>query len=211
MGDLNIGKQMDKQGRRRHCDPLQQDAVAKFFTGMGVRVKMKAAKNGQQTDGWFKASVFAEMVFGSAKFPGGAAAWVPSLVLLIGNLKLEERDRVARTLGDVPRAAQNLTGRPLQEMMNEIYGQSLASTLLLILRGYDKYRTWRRIMDEPCESDAEKADNALRFAIAGALPVTAGMLARDCRHACRVLTFRRAHVCSGGAHKYLRPDGRYKW
>ena len=51
--------------------------------------------------------------------------------------------------------------------MDAKYGQSLARTLLLILEGYDKYKTWRLLLDEPCEPGPQSRDVALRIAIAG--------------------------------------------
>ena len=100
VGDLNIGKQMHKQGTRRHCDPFMLEKISNFFGGMGVDIKMKTKKDGKMAENWFKASTFAEMVLGTRQFPGGAPAWVPSLVLLIGNLRLDQRTRIASDLGE---------------------------------------------------------------------------------------------------------------
>ena len=66
---------------------------------MGHPLPVKAKRDGKVGESWFKASAFAEMVLGSRRFPGGASAWVPSLALLIGRLKLEQRDKVAAVEG----------------------------------------------------------------------------------------------------------------
>ena len=60
---------------------------------------MKTKKDDKQVESWFKASAFAEMVVGSRSFPGGAAAWVPTLVMVVGAAKLEQKDKVRRSLG----------------------------------------------------------------------------------------------------------------
>ena len=197
VGDLNVAKQIYKQGTRRHCNASMLEKLSVFFSGMGVRIRMKPKADGKSAENWFKAAQFNEMLMGSHNFPGGAPAWVPSLVLLLGDMKLEERDKVARHFGascpaqcivrarlsdckayavaracagDISTSAlrrQAPAGRTLRQLMDTKYGQSLADTLLNILKGWDKYKVWRRICDEHCEPGPASRDVALRSAIAG--------------------------------------------
>ena len=48
----------------------------------------------QVKNDWFKASLYEAMTLGTLQFPGGMAAWGPTLVLLIGECKLETRRAV---------------------------------------------------------------------------------------------------------------------
>eukprot|EP00965_Chrysotila_dentata_P027242 905044-Pleurochrysis_carterae.AAC.1 len=62
---------------------------------MGARINL-VAKDGATFDKWFKGALRAGMVLGNDQFPGGVAAWLPSLVYLIGECKIEKRDKVAQ-------------------------------------------------------------------------------------------------------------------
>eukprot|EP00965_Chrysotila_dentata_P203093 6181512-Pleurochrysis_carterae.AAC.3 len=84
VGDLNVGKQIDKQGVMRHADTYARDRISIFYADMGSPRNTKKKSNGRLGEDWLKASQFYEMIYGCKRFPGGAPAWVPSLVLLLG-------------------------------------------------------------------------------------------------------------------------------
>uniref|UniRef100_A0A6S9Z2V6 Uncharacterized protein n=1 Tax=Chrysotila carterae TaxID=13221 RepID=A0A6S9Z2V6_CHRCT len=100
VGDLNINKQVHKQAIRRHLDEYTAAKVADFYAGTGAKISL-VGKNGTRRDKWFKGALRAGMILGNERFPGGVAAWPPSLVCLIGFCKLQKRDKVASAAGHV--------------------------------------------------------------------------------------------------------------
>eukprot|EP00965_Chrysotila_dentata_P046563 1547130-Pleurochrysis_carterae.AAC.1 len=50
------------------------------------------------------------MFFGNVNFPGGVAAWLPSLVYLVGQCMLETRGKVASASAAASQGPVNLTG-----------------------------------------------------------------------------------------------------
>eukprot|EP00965_Chrysotila_dentata_P178564 5897412-Pleurochrysis_carterae.AAC.1 len=98
VGDLNVDKQVHKQAILRHLDGHTRQLVQAFYTGMGARINL-VAKDGATLDKWFKGAFRAGMILGNAQFPGGVAAWLPTLVYLIGECKIEKRDKVTKATG----------------------------------------------------------------------------------------------------------------
>ena len=156
VGPLNIGKQGDKQGVRRHCNDYIADRVATFYKGMGCPRGSCKKKDGTVRQDFWKACEFDAMCYGNGKFPGGAAAWVPSLVLLMGDCKLELR---AKHGGAAPAPPAPAASSSLEELMEQKYGASLATDLLRALKWYDAYVKWRRTLDvaTPTPEDFEPA------------------------------------------------------
>ena len=66
---------------------------------MAIVSNLCLLKKGKHLESWFKASAFTEMMVGSRKIPGGAPAWAPTLVMLVGAGKLEQKDKIARLQG----------------------------------------------------------------------------------------------------------------
>eukprot|EP00965_Chrysotila_dentata_P217882 6190275-Pleurochrysis_carterae.AAC.1 len=147
VGDLNVDKQLHKQGLRRHIDDFTANNVSDFYAGMGSPLKLVRQKDGNG-DKWLKAAQRAGMILGNLKFPGGVAAWLPSLVLLVGKCMLQNRATAARTAAvdgvaqppvqlDGAAAASSRAHRPtatqsLEPMMVDKYGSSLGKTLFMV-------------------------------------------------------------------------------
>ena len=188
--DLNIDKQIYKQGIRRHLDEYTAGRVTDFFSGMGAPLNQQRA-DGTKDEKWWKAAFRAGMILGNAKFPGGVAAWLPSLVLLIGKCRLEQRDK-ARGGGDgvdvsgaaASSASDSSIPLSLQHLVFGKYGKSLGQTLLLMLQGYDAYRKLRELIDRrPAgDSTSDKQSLALMKACAGVVHACAQPPRIDTRH-----------------------------
>ena len=83
---------------------------------------------GGKSEKWWKAAFRAGMVLGNRQFPGGIAAWLPTLVLLIGNCKLALRDKARGAEGQgvdltgaIPRRPQQHRRLDLPELMYDTY------------------------------------------------------------------------------------------
>eukprot|EP00965_Chrysotila_dentata_P091491 3021208-Pleurochrysis_carterae.AAC.1 len=115
-------------------------------------------------DKWFKAAQRSSMIYGNSQYPGGVAAWLPSLVLLVGKCMLDARGKVSAASGAAAGAGRGsgpirLVGEgsrgqsvshprgSIEALMVARYGNSLAKTLLLLLCAYDAYYRWRRTLD----------------------------------------------------------------
>eukprot|EP00965_Chrysotila_dentata_P239889 6203369-Pleurochrysis_carterae.AAC.2 len=139
---------------------------------MGAPRNTKKKSNGRTSDEWFKASQFSEMIYGGKRFPGGAPAWVPSLVLLLGECKIENREKVAAVVGRHPSMPAHPHAPPsssstLLQIMERKYGSALAVDLHRILLAYDAYHEWRSTMDIATPTDAERERVALEAARKG--------------------------------------------
>eukprot|EP00965_Chrysotila_dentata_P036315 1209609-Pleurochrysis_carterae.AAC.1 len=155
VADLNIGKQVDKHAVMRHADTYTRERIATFYKGMGAPRNTKKKPDGRVGTEWFKASQFAQMIFGGKRFPGGAPAWVPSLVLLLGECRLDTRElhAGATSRNGPPSSTASST---LQQLMNKKYGKSLAVDLLRALRSYDAYAAWRATCDLATPDEAAR-------------------------------------------------------
>eukprot|EP00965_Chrysotila_dentata_P089052 2940201-Pleurochrysis_carterae.AAC.1 len=101
------------------------------------------------------------MIYGGKRYPGGAPAWVPSLVLLLGECRLETRSKQAAAgAGSGKQSAGSSHTSPsmcsLQQLLQNKFGKSLAIDLLRALRIYDAYLAWRTTCDMDTPDDAAK-------------------------------------------------------
>ena len=87
--DINLGYQFSKLVIWRVCDSRARERVAAFYEGMGVKVDTCSKSKGRNK--WMKGSLWASMCLGSKRFPGGITAWLPSLIIAIGESMLESR------------------------------------------------------------------------------------------------------------------------
>ena len=88
--DINLGYQFCMQVIWRVCDVRARERVSQFHAGMGVKVEPNKKSAGRCK--WMKGSVWAGMCLGNKRFPGGITAWLPSLVMVIGESMLESRE-----------------------------------------------------------------------------------------------------------------------
>jgi hypothetical protein len=90
--DINIGYQFVAQVILRVCDSRAREKVMEFFAGMGVRLDTRKKGAGDRGSKWMKGSAWAAMCLGSRKaYPGGITAWLPTLVMVIGESLRESR------------------------------------------------------------------------------------------------------------------------
>ena len=172
--DLNIDKQLNKQGIMRHLDPHTHSRVLDFYSGMGAALTGERSDN-SKSEKWWKAAFRAGMVLGNQKFPGGVAAWLPSLILLIGECMLEKREAIRAGGSGVNVAGADLDASAsssrlnLEQRMYGKYGKSLGKTLFLVLQAYDAYTKVRHLVDKEPDSNsaADKEALALAKACAG--------------------------------------------
>eukprot|EP00965_Chrysotila_dentata_P016739 555303-Pleurochrysis_carterae.AAC.2 len=101
------------------------------------------------------------MVFSGPRYPGGAPAWVPSLILLLGECKADNREKIS---GRWPAPATSIGTLTLMQLMTDTYGKSLATDLHRILLAYDAYPAWRLTMDLATLDDAAQERIALQAA-----------------------------------------------
>eukprot|EP00965_Chrysotila_dentata_P013014 429527-Pleurochrysis_carterae.AAC.1 len=110
------------------------------------------------------------MIYGGKRYPGGAPAWVPSLVLLLGECKAESKSRAVASMpagvSAVPHgpSPSNRPSLSLLQLMETKYSRSLATDLHRILLAYDAYSDWRWTMDLATLDDADKERVALKAA-----------------------------------------------
>eukprot|EP00965_Chrysotila_dentata_P216970 6189694-Pleurochrysis_carterae.AAC.3 len=62
-------------------------------------------KDGTKHDKWFKAADRVSMIYGNQRFPGGVCAWLPSLMLLVGECTCKACQGRVRGLAIVQYAA----------------------------------------------------------------------------------------------------------
>eukprot|EP00965_Chrysotila_dentata_P030273 1007192-Pleurochrysis_carterae.AAC.3 len=170
VGMKNVIPEVHKQAIRRHLDEYAASKAGDFYAGMGVKIAV-VDKDGTGRDRWFQGAVLGSMVLVNERFPGGIAAWLPSLVYLIGKCKLEKRAKVSARAGVLlhcspplgtssahelqrsgpaqlrqPSAGSSTfpcpaASRSLQALMDKKYGSVLAGILLTILKVYGDYKT----------------------------------------------------------------------
>eukprot|EP00965_Chrysotila_dentata_P226134 6195220-Pleurochrysis_carterae.AAC.4 len=56
-------------------------------------------KDGTKHEKWFKAANRVAMIYGNPRCPGWVCAWLPSLVLLVGECMLAKRAKVVASAG----------------------------------------------------------------------------------------------------------------
>ena len=108
--DLNAGKQIFFKSTLRHLGAEDREWATGFFKGMGAPIDLSKKEDGRnKQQKWWKASVFVELTFGSRRFPGGVAAWLPSLLWHLGERVLRRRAEIAAEV-----AATKARARPAQ-------------------------------------------------------------------------------------------------
>eukprot|EP00965_Chrysotila_dentata_P165998 5480999-Pleurochrysis_carterae.AAC.1 len=79
VSDLNIDKEVHKQAILRHLDGYALEQVQRFYMAMGARILLVGKDGAGKFEKWFKGALRAGMVLGYDYFPGGVAAWLPSM------------------------------------------------------------------------------------------------------------------------------------
>eukprot|EP00965_Chrysotila_dentata_P165655 5469588-Pleurochrysis_carterae.AAC.1 len=61
LGDLNVDKQLHKQGLQRHLNTFALEKVSEFYLGMGAPLNLVGNDGNRSGDKWFKAAQRASM------------------------------------------------------------------------------------------------------------------------------------------------------
>ena len=154
---LNIAKQAWTKGILVLLNEHMREVFSGFFKGLGTKLDVKTKPDGRAGSAWFKASVWAELVCGSDKIPGGLAAWLGSLLYYIGE------DFVSKEKAFTPQQA--LAGASTEEVLRRAFGLK-GQQLLDCARLYDAYKDWHDATHLPTpDAPAAREKVALKLAI----------------------------------------------
>eukprot|EP00965_Chrysotila_dentata_P191150 6174340-Pleurochrysis_carterae.AAC.1 len=157
VGDLNIGKQIDKQAVMRHVVTYAREQIAVFYQGMGALRNTKKKVNGHIGSDWFKVSQFSEK--------RSSAASVSPVVRQPG-LDNREQHAAAASSSSRKSASTLSSSLSLQQLAHKKFGKRLAVVLIRhALRCYDAYVAWRATCDLATPDDAAKERVALLSAV----------------------------------------------
>ena len=155
---LNIAKQAWTKGVLVLLSEHMREVFSGFFKGMGAKLDVKTKPDGRAGSAWFKASVWAELVCGSDKIPGGLAPWFASLLYYIGeDFATKEKSFTAR---------RPAAGASTAEVMRHAFGLK-GQQLLDVARLYDSYKDWHDATHLSTPDAAARESVALKLAITG--------------------------------------------
>ena len=159
LDNLNIAKQAWTKGVLVLLNEHMRDVVTAFFKGIGAKLDVKTKADGRAGSAWFKASVWAELVHGSDKVPGGLAAWLASLLFFVGE------DFVCKQGAFVPSTTGPGDARlSADEVLKRAFGLK-GQQLLDCARLFDAYKDWHDATHLPTPDDVARETVALRLAI----------------------------------------------
>ena len=153
---LNVAKQAWTKGVLVLLNEYMREFSTTFFKGLGVKLEVKTKTDGRAGSAWFKASVWAELVHGYDKLPGGLPAWFASLLFFIAEEHLTTQTAFTPTAA----AASQTTA----DIMKRAYGAK-GENILDVARLFDTYKDWHDALHLSTPDQAARERVALRLAV----------------------------------------------
>ena len=158
---LNIAKQSWTKGLVVLLNEHMREILTGFIKGLGCKLDVKQKADGRAGTAWFKASVWAGLVNGTDRVPGGLPGWFATVLYYIGiDFTSKQKAFVPSEVGPDATTAQ------IMKAAFGIKGQQLLDCARL----FDTYKAWHDA------THMETPDAAAREAVAYTLAITANSM-----------------------------------